>query len=194
MKTLQDVGLKACSVGGCERYLNKISRTELPFVLIRLPAVQNPRCGQSYQCTTWAIGSFKWLVGHGWLWPCRSFRTQLTPSAIPRKTSEDQACMQPNLTFSAFSRNLRTDQLPGKCSENCTLQGICGRKTGAMCQKMDAFSARSQTLPLLQGPQYLVWMLTFLACLWVFNFGAVLTWQTSLYYWHRQTAFDDQEL
>lgn len=43
----------------------------------------------------------------------------------------------------------------------------------------------------LQGPEWLLWVLATLTSLWVFNFGAVLTWQTSLYYWHRQPDFDE---
>lgn len=38
----------------------------------------------------------------------------------------------------------------------------------------------------MQGPVWLLWVLATLTSLWTINFGAVLTWQTSLYYFHRQ--------
>jgi len=42
----------------------------------------------------------------------------------------------------------------------------------------------------IQGPDWLMWMIVALSSLWFFNAGAVMTWQTSLSYWHRQQPFD----
>lgn len=40
-----------------------------------------------------------------------------------------------------------------------------------------------------QGPSWLMGLVVLLTSLWFINFGAVMTWQTSLYYWHRQEEF-----
>lgn len=42
----------------------------------------------------------------------------------------------------------------------------------------------------LQGPDWLMWLIVGLASLWFFNAGAVMTWNTSLMYYHRQPPFD----
>jgi len=42
----------------------------------------------------------------------------------------------------------------------------------------------------LQGPDWLMWLIAGLASLWFFNAGAVMTWETSLYYYHRQSPID----